>query len=79
LFYGGGGGLLGNQALAVLCVGVFSFVVTVLIALGIHAAIGLRVNEDEERIGLDLTLHEENAYDLEAAGGGRVIGEGGHW
>ena len=62
-----------------LCVGVFSFVMTALIALGIRAVVGLRVNEDEERIGLDLTLHEENAYDFEAAGGGRAIGEGGHW
>ncbi|HET7523543.1 MAG TPA: ammonium transporter [Acidimicrobiales bacterium] len=79
LFYGGGGALLGNQALAVLCVGVFSFVMTALIALGIRAVVGLRVSEDEERIGLDLTLHEENAYDFEAAGGGRAIGEGGHW
>lgn len=78
LFYGGGGALLGHQALAVLCVGVFSFVITALIALAIRAAVGLRVSEDDERIGLDLTLHEENAYDFEAAGGGRAIGEGGH-
>ena len=77
LFYGGGGALLGDQALAVLCVGVFSFVMTALITLAVRAAIGLRVSEDDERIGLDLTLHEENAYDFEAAGGGRAIGEGG--
>jgi Amt family ammonium transporter len=76
LFYGGGAGLLGEQALAVVCVGIFSFVVTALIALGIRAVIGLRVSEDEERLGLDLTLHEENAYDFEAAGGHRAIGEG---
>ena len=78
LFYGGGGALLGHQALAVLCVGVFSFVMTSAIALAIRAAVGLRVNEDDERIGLDLTLHEENAYDFEAAAGRRAIGEGGH-
>jgi Amt family ammonium transporter len=79
LFYGGGGALLGDQALAVLCVGVFSFVMTALIALAIRKVIGLRVSADDERIGLDLTLHEENAYDFEASGGGRAIGEGGHW
>ncbi|HUZ19636.1 MAG TPA: ammonium transporter [Acidimicrobiales bacterium] len=79
LFYGGGGKLLGNQALAVLCVGVFSFVMTALIALAIRVVVGLRVSEDDERIGLDLTLHEENAYDFEAAAGRRAIGEGGHW
>ena len=77
LFYGGGASLLGHQALAVVCVGAFSFVMTALIALAIRAVIGLRVSEEEERLGLDLALHEENAYDFEAAGGRRAIGEGG--
>jgi Amt family ammonium transporter len=77
LFYGGGGALLGHQALAVLCVGLFSFVMTALISLAIRATIGLRVSEDDERIGLDLTLHEENAYDFETAAGHRSLGERG--
>lgn len=78
LFYGGGGDLLGHQALAVVCVGAFSFAMTAAIALVIRAVIGLRVSEDDERVGLDLTLHEENAYDFEAAAGRRTLGEGGH-
>jgi Amt family ammonium transporter len=69
LFFGGGGHLLGDQALAVLCVGVFSFGVTYVIATVLKVTIGLRVNDDEERLGLDLSRHEEDAYDFEAAGG----------
>jgi Amt family ammonium transporter len=72
LFYGGGAALLGHQALACLCVGLYSFVMTAGIAAGIKWAIGLRVTEDEESIGLDLSLHEESAYDFEALTGQRA-------
>lgn len=64
LFYGGGAKLLGDQALAIVCVGTFSFAVTAAIALVIKKVSGLRVTDEEELIGLDLSLHEETAYDL---------------
>lgn len=69
LFYGGSGALLGHQALAVVSVAAFSFAMSALIALAIKKAIGLRVSAEDESLGLDISLHEETAYDFEAAGG----------
>ena len=74
LFYGGGAGLLGHQALAVATVGGYSLVVTAGIAWVVRATIGLRVSENDERVGLDISLFEENAYDFEASSGSRAIG-----
>jgi Amt family ammonium transporter len=67
LFYGGGAGLLGHQALAVVCVGAYSFAVTAAIAWVVRRTVGIRVAEDDEVVGLDISLHEETAYDLEAS------------
>jgi len=69
LLYGGGAGLLGDQALAVVTVSAFAFVGTAVVALAIKAVMGLRVSEDDELIGLDLSQHEETAYDFDGAGG----------
>lgn len=69
LFYGGGASLLGHQLLAVACVGAYSFMVTAVIALAIRAVSGFRVSGEEETAGLDLSLHEESAYDFEASPG----------
>ena len=55
---------LGIQLLAVLVVGLYSFVVTFLIGKFIDRTIGLRVEEDHEVQGLDLNLHEESGYRL---------------
>jgi Amt family ammonium transporter len=63
IFYGGGGTLLGHQALAVVVAAVYSLVVSALIAMAIKKTIGLRVSEAEEEIGLDIALHDEKAYD----------------
>ena len=41
---------------------VFSFVGTYIILKVVDAVIGLRVSEEEERMGLDLSQHEERAY-----------------
>ncbi len=41
---------------------VFAPVATVIILLGIKAVIGLRADEEDEAIGLDLSAHSENAY-----------------
>jgi Amt family ammonium transporter len=62
LFYGGGGALLGHQALAVVAVAVYSLVVSALIATLIKKTIGLRVSDADEELGLDVALHGERAY-----------------
>jgi Amt family ammonium transporter len=64
VFHGGGFALFGEQALAVGATLVFSFVVTYLICRVLAAVIpgGIRVTDDEEETGLDLTQHTEVAY-----------------
>lgn len=62
LFFGGGAELLKDQFVAAVGVGVFSFVVTYIIALAIQNTIGLRVEEDDELVGLDQSEHAESAY-----------------
>ena len=69
LAYGGGWALLGHQVLAVLAVGGWAGIATLLIALAVRATVGLRVSEADERAGLDLALFEESAYDMEATSG----------
>ncbi|EME18804.1 ammonium transporter [Rhodococcus triatomae] len=74
LFYGGGLGLLGKQTVAVLAVLAYSFAVTWLIAKGMDKVTGLRVHEDVERDGLDVAMHGESAYSVEAPElGGAVV------
>lgn len=72
LFYGGGFGSLGDQVLGALVAIVFSLVVTTVIALAIKFTIGLRILEEDEVEGIDLTAHGETAYDLHTStlGGG---------
>src|SRR5438552_6907148 len=67
LFYGGRISLLGHQALAVVSVAIYSLVVSALIALAIKYTMGLRVSEEDENLGLDLSQHGEHAYDFESA------------
>jgi Amt family ammonium transporter len=62
LFFGGGVELLKDQFVAAVGVGAFSFVVTYAIAFGIQRTIGLRVDPDAERVGLDQSEHAESAY-----------------
>lgn len=62
LFFGGGGGLLAEQLLANGVVLVFSFVVTFALAKALDATIGLRAQEEDEVVGLDVTQHGEAAY-----------------
>ena len=63
LFYHGGWGLLGKQALAVVAVVAYSFVVTYILAQIMDKTIGLRVSEEDEVAGLDLSQHAETAYE----------------
>ncbi|MFB9376447.1 ammonium transporter [Kineococcus gynurae] len=75
LFYGGGFGLLGVQAVAAGAVMAYSFVVTLLLALVLKAVMGLRVTEAAEVQGVDVAVHAESAYDLAAGspvGGGSL-------
>jgi ammonium transporter, Amt family len=62
LFTGGDAGLLGEQLIAVAATLVWSFVVTYILAKVIDATIGLRVKDDQEAEGLDVTQHAEAAY-----------------
>ncbi len=62
LVYGGGALLLGKQAAAVAVVWVFSFAGTWVLAKVVKAVMGLRVKEEEEMVGLDISQHGERAY-----------------
>lgn len=53
---------LATQALGVAVAAALAFVVTILIMKVIDATIGLKVKEEEEEIGLDITQHAERAY-----------------
>lgn len=69
LFYGGGTELLFEQIASIVVVMVYSFIVTMAIGLALKAAIGLRVDEEDEIVGLDNRLHAETAYNhVELAG-----------
>jgi ammonium transporter, Amt family len=64
LLYGGGFGQLGRQAVAVVAVLAYSFVVTALIAWVISRTIGLRVDPEVEAEGVDEGEHAETGYDF---------------
>lgn len=72
LFYGGGAGLLGRQALAVAVTAGWAFCGTAAVAWVVHRLVGMRVGPEEELAGLDVSLHEESAYDFEALGSSRL-------
>ncbi|MFH1092340.1 MAG: ammonium transporter [Pseudomonadota bacterium] len=55
---------LGIQFLSVAATIVFCFVVTFIILKLLKATVGLRVSEEEEVTGLDLSLHSETGYNL---------------
>lgn len=61
MFYGNPG-LLWYQIVAIAAVAAFSFVVSWVIAKVVDAAVGLRVDANDEARGLDLSLHEERGY-----------------
>jgi Amt family ammonium transporter len=72
LFYGGGLGLFGEQALANLVAIIWSFALTTGIILALKATMGVRVPDDVESTGLDLALHAETAYHNETGVLGRI-------
>jgi Amt family ammonium transporter len=68
LLYGGGAGLLGIQAVGVLAVAAYSFVVAWLIAIVIEKTVGFRVSRQAELEGVDLHEHAEAGYDFSSTG-----------
>ena len=62
VFLGGGGSLLADQALASVVTLAYSFVATLIIGKVIDVTMGLRVSEEDEDTGLDLSQHAEVAY-----------------
>lgn len=63
LFYGGAG-LVGKQLIAIAASFAYSFVVTFVILKAIGFVTSLRVAQDEEVQGLDITQHSESGYSL---------------
>lgn len=63
LFYGHPAQFL-IQMKATCITAVYSLVMTLILLKLVDALIGLRVSEDEERIGLDVTQHRESAYTI---------------
>jgi Amt family ammonium transporter len=61
LFFGNPG-LLGVQALAVAVAWIYSFLVTFVLLKILDWTMGLRVSEEEEESGLDLSQHNEMGY-----------------
>src|SRR5215471_13597091 len=66
-------GQLWKQIVAVAATLVLGFVMTIVILKVLDAVMGLRVTEDDEMAGLDLSQHSETAYSL----GGSSYGEYG--
>ena len=63
-FFFGNPGQLGVQAVAVLASWILAFVGTTILLKIIDAVMGLRVSDEEEQTGIDLSQHDENAYAL---------------
>lgn len=62
LFYGGGFHQLGVQALSVVAAGLFAIAASFVFLLITKAIVGLRVTEEEEIMGLDLSEHGVYGY-----------------
>jgi Amt family ammonium transporter len=61
LFFGGTA-FFGVQVLTAIATALFSFVGTFLILKLVNRLVGLRISAEEERMGLDLSQHNERAY-----------------
>ena len=58
-------GQLGGQALGIGAVALWSVFATVVLALAVSMVIPMRVSEDEEREGLDISNHGERAWEMD--------------
>ena len=70
LFYGGGPTQLWAQLAAAGIAITYSAVMTALIAFAIHKTMGFRVSQEQEVVGVDLSLHAETAYEFGVGGHG---------
>ena len=66
LFYGGGVGLLVSQFIGVIAVGAFTLVLALIVWTVIKAIFGLRVDQETETTGLDITEMGMEAYPSES-------------
>jgi Amt family ammonium transporter len=64
----GNAGQMGDQLAAIGIVAAYSFVMTSIILKVLDLTMGLRVSDDEEVAGLDVTQHGERAYVIEESG-----------
>lgn len=62
VFYGGGFGVLGVQTLGVLAVAAWTLVTTGILFFALKKTVGLRVSDEEQKVGLDIMEHGMNAY-----------------
>ncbi|MDF3289195.1 ammonium transporter [Streptomyces silvisoli] len=74
LFYGGGFEQLGKQAVGVVCVLLYSLVVSAVLAKVIDLVMGFRVSEDDEVSGIDQCEHAETGYDFAGVGSAARLG-----
>jgi Amt family ammonium transporter len=64
LFNGGGTEQLGKQAIGVVAVFAYSFILSLILAKIVDLIMGFRVSEAEEISGIDLVIHAERGYEL---------------
>jgi len=78
LFFGGGPAQLGVQILGILSIGGFTVLMSSIFWLALKAILGLRVSEEEEVNGLDISEHGMEAYNgfVKDAGGVAGVGSG---
>ncbi|MEX2588395.1 MAG: ammonium transporter [Actinomycetota bacterium] len=67
----GNPGLVVKQVIAVVATSVYSLIASLALLFVADKLVGLRVSEDEEQAGLDLSQHAETAY-IQAEGGGTM-------
>ena len=59
------GSMIGVQAMGIAAVAIFSAVATALIALGINLFVPMRVGEEDEVQGLDISSHGERGWEFD--------------
>ena len=62
LFFGGGAAMLWTQALGVLVIGTFSFIVTFILMKIMQKTFGIRISKEEESAGIDAVTFGVEAY-----------------
>jgi Amt family ammonium transporter len=53
-----------TQLIAVVAVGAYAVIVTLIISFVLDKTIGLRVDKEDEIMGLDQTQHSESGYNM---------------